>query len=67
MRALYPLALTLAIFGSAAGAQQSDDRDYLTALLEDNLSGAGRQVTITGFKGARSSVASIDSLTIAGD
>ncbi|MFA9230492.1 MAG: translocation/assembly module TamB domain-containing protein [Microgenomates group bacterium] len=67
MRALYPLALTLAIFGSAAGAQQSDDRDYLTALLEDNLSGAGRQVTITGFRGALSSVASIDSLTIADD
>lgn len=67
MRALYPLALSLAIFGSAAGAQQNSDRDYLTALLEDNLSGAGRQVTITGFTGALSSVASIDTLTIADD
>ena len=29
-------------------AAQEDDRDYLTAFLEDNLSGAGRKVTITG-------------------
>ncbi|MEY4698292.1 MAG: hypothetical protein RIT14_2720, partial [Pseudomonadota bacterium] len=41
------------------------DRGYLTALLEDSLSGAGREVTITGFSGALSSRAAIDSLTIA--
>ena len=45
----------------------ADDRSYLTALLEDNLSGAGRQVVITGFAGALSSRASIDQLTIADD
>jgi translocation and assembly module TamB len=44
-----------------------DDRDYLTALLEDNLSGAGRQVVITGFEGALSSQAKIAQLTIADD
>ena len=43
------------------------DRDYLTALLEDNLSGAGRQVVITGFEGALSSQAKIAEMTIADD
>jgi translocation and assembly module TamB len=52
----------------AAGlAQESDDRSYLTAFLEDNLSGAGRQVTITGFEGALSSRATIEKLQIADD
>ncbi len=46
---------------------QEDDRDYLTAFLEDSLSGAGRQVTVTGFAGALSSRATIESLTIADD
>ena len=64
MRWFRPLAVAL-IMATPAGAQ--DDRGYLTALLEDNLSGAGRDVTITGFAGALSSRASIDSLTIADD
>jgi translocation and assembly module TamB len=46
---------------------QQDDRGYLTALLEDNLSGAGRSVVITGFEGALSSQARIAQLTIADD
>ena len=46
---------------------QEDDRDYLTAFLEDTLSGAGRQVTVTGFAGALSSQATIETLTIADD
>lgn len=50
-----------------AAAAQTDDRDYLTAFLEDNLSGAGRAVTITGFSGALSSTAAIERLTIADD
>lgn len=45
----------------------ADDRGYLQALLEDNLSGAGRQVSITGFAGALSSRATIEQLTIADD
>ncbi|MGO4906800.1 translocation/assembly module TamB domain-containing protein [Pseudorhodobacter sp. W20_MBD10_FR17] len=48
-----------------AALAQSDDRDTLTAFLEDNLSGSGRKVTVTGFTGAFSSQAQIDSLTIA--
>ena len=46
---------------------QTDDRSYLTAFLEDNLSGAGRQVVITGFEGALSSQARIAEMTIADD
>jgi translocation and assembly module TamB len=46
---------------------QEDDRDYLTAFLEDTLSDAGRQVTVTGFAGALSSQATIEQLTIADD
>lgn len=46
---------------------QEDDRGYLTAFLEDNLSGAGRKITITGFEGALSSRATIERLQIADD
>ncbi len=47
-------------------AQNSaDDRSFLTAFLEDNLSGFGRKVTITGFQGVLSSRATFESLTIA--
>ena len=44
---------------------QTDDRGYLTAFLEDNLSGAGRVVVVTGFEGALSSQATVDEITIA--
>ena len=59
-------ALALCCLPLAAVAQD-DDRGYLTALLEDNLSGAGRAVVITGFEGALSSRATIERLTIADD
>lgn len=58
--------LALALLPMPALAQ-TDDRGYLTALLEDNLSGAGRQVVVTGFEGALSSQAKIAELTIADD
>lgn len=48
-------------------AARADDRSYLTAFLEDSLSGAGRKVTITGFAGALSSRATMQQLTIADD
>ena len=68
MRApLFPLvALCLALAPQTVHAQE-DDRSYLVALLEDNLSGAGRKITINGFEGALSSVASLDEMTIADD
>ena len=49
---------------STAWAQESD-KDFLTRYLEDNLSGAGRVVTITGFAGALSSRATMAQMTIA--
>lgn len=58
--------LTACLLASPVVAQ-TDDRDYLTAFLEDSLSGAGRQVTVTGFAGALSSRATMDQLTIADD
>ncbi|MEB8385805.1 translocation/assembly module TamB domain-containing protein [Rhodobacteraceae bacterium KMM 6894] len=44
-----------------------DERGYLQAFLEDNLSSAGREVRIIGLTGALSSEATIDSLSIADD
>lgn len=69
MRRLLLIACLTAAPGLAqepAFAQEAD-RDYLTAFLEDTLSDAGRQVTVTGFAGALSSQASIQQLTIADD
>lgn len=59
------LILMLCLLPLAATAQ--DDRDRLTAFLEDSLSDAGRTVTVTGFRGALSSRATVDRLTIADD
>ena len=61
------LGLGLVTGLAPAARAQEDDRDYLTAFLEDNLSGAGRKITITGFEGALSSRASIERLQIADD
>lgn len=59
------LALGAVCFGPVAA--QEGDQGYLAAFLQDSLSDAGRQVTITGFAGALSSRATIDTLTIADD
>ncbi len=64
MRIWPALAICCLPLGAVA---QEDDRGYLTALLEDNLSGAGRSVVITGFAGALSSQATIERMTIADD
>ena len=58
---LPPVALPSAV------QAQEDDRSYLVAFLEDNLSGVGRKVTITGFEGALSARATIEKLEIADD
>ena len=63
----YALPLCVALLLPLPALAQEDDRSYLTAFLEDNLSGAGRKVTITGFEGALSSQASIEKLEIADD
>lgn len=50
-------------------AQDSDqtarDRSMIVGFLEDNLSGAGRDIRIEGFKGVLSSSATMERLTIA--
>ncbi|KMK66177.1 translocation/assembly module TamB domain-containing protein [Puniceibacterium sp. IMCC21224] len=68
-RILLPVAITaVLVVGAPIVAQTEDeDRGYLQALLEDNLSGAGRDIRIKGFAGALSSQATIEELTIADD
>ncbi len=50
-----------------AMAEEEEDKGFLTTKIQELLSGAGREVNITGFKGALSSTASFDRLTIADD
>ena len=63
--------LLLAWVATAAPAMaqegSADDKSFLEDWLETNLSGAGREVTVTGFAGALSSQARLESLTIADD
>ncbi len=65
------LALAMLIWPLVAvaqdAAQAEADRGFIQGLLEDNLSGAGRVVRITGFAGALSSRATFTELTIADD
>lgn len=44
---------------------EREDRGRIVAFLEDNLSGAGREVILRGFEGALSSTATATQLTIA--
>jgi translocation and assembly module TamB len=61
------IGMVFVMAGSVGHAQSGDEKGYLTTLLEQTLSDAGRVVTVTGFTGALSSVASLDALTIADD
>jgi translocation and assembly module TamB len=45
--------------------EEQDDKTYLENLIQDALSGDDHKVTVTGFKGALSSQAELDLLTIA--
>jgi translocation and assembly module TamB len=65
MWCLKPLLVAALLVTPVGASAQQSDRDYLTAFLEDNLSDAGREVTITGFAGALSSRATVQQLTIA--
>lgn len=65
---MWRFGIALALLGSPFMADaQTADRDYLTAFLEDSLSGIGRKVVVTGFAGALSSQATVKELTIADD
>ncbi|MFT6944988.1 MAG: translocation and assembly module TamB, partial [Yoonia sp.] len=58
-------ALVLGPFTVVAQTQEDEDKGYLTNLIEENLSGDSRTVTIVGFAGALSSQATIERLTVA--
>lgn len=47
--------------------EEERDRGLLTSFIEDNLSSAGRTVTVLGFRGALSSRATVATITIADD
>ncbi len=54
------------IFGATEEEKAEEDPGgYLEGLIEDNLSGEGRDVEITGFDGALSGRATLETLTIA--
>ena len=68
MRHLLAALLALPLLGQPAIAQDDDDgAGFLTRFLQDSLSEAGREVRISGFRGAISSRARIDRMTIADD
>ncbi|SEK97470.1 autotransporter secretion inner membrane protein TamB [Roseovarius azorensis] len=68
MRRLIVISLLLAGLAAPLSSQtEAEDRGLLQRLIEDNLSAAGREVRITGFRGALSSQASLDEMTIADD
>ncbi len=55
--------ITLGVISPAFA--QNDDKSFLTRTIQDALSGAGRTVSIDGFRGALSSEASFQRMTIA--
>ncbi|WP_102110204.1 translocation/assembly module TamB domain-containing protein [Oceaniglobus roseus] len=59
------VAGSLTAWAQTGTAQDDDGGGFLERLIEDNLSSAGRDVRIQGFRGALSSEASLDELTIA--
>ncbi|MGR3662975.1 MAG: hypothetical protein ACU0CA_17610, partial [Paracoccaceae bacterium] len=65
MRRLLFIFLLCLTAGTVIAQDVEDDKGFITRMLQDNLSGAGRVVTIDGFAGALSSRARIERLTIA--
>ncbi|MCA0042610.1 translocation/assembly module TamB domain-containing protein [Celeribacter litoreus] len=59
------LFLPLGLMAQEDTSQTDRDRSMIVGFLEDNLSGAGRDIRIEGFKGLLSSTATLDELTIA--
>ncbi len=52
------------IFGTDTAESDVEQGSLLERLIEDSLSGTGRSVTVTGFRGALSGQATLESLTI---
>ena len=62
-----PIILVCLLPTIAPAQDEETDRGLIASFLQDNLSGAGRQISIYGFSGALSSKAEIERLTIADD
>jgi len=62
-----PLAALAQDSAAEISQQVEDDKGFITRFLEEKLSGAGRQVVIDGFRGALSSRATFDRMTITDD
>lgn len=62
-----PLAALAQDTAAEISQEVEDDRGFITRFLEEKLSGAGRQVVIEGFRGALSSRATFERMTIADD
>ncbi len=58
-------ASLLLLCGLSAAFAQDDDKGFLTRTIQNALSGSGRTVSIDGFRGALSSEAAFDRMTIA--
>ena len=56
---------TLLIAAPSATISQDDDGSFIERTIQNALSGAGREVNVTGFSGALSSTATMEELTIA--
>ena len=67
--AILVTVLALVLPGMTQAQEQDDggDRSRIAAFLESQLSDGARTVTIRGFRGALSSTAEMDLLTIADD
>ena len=52
------------LFGTDTAESDVEQGTLLEQLIEDSLSGAGRSVTVTGFRGALSGQATLERLTI---
>lgn len=59
------IAVLIAPVTARAQSQEDEDKGFIVNWIEENLSAAGRSVTLTGFEGALSSEATIERLTIA--
>ncbi|MCG6884639.1 MAG: translocation/assembly module TamB domain-containing protein [Silicimonas sp.] len=53
------------LFGTDEADSDAEQGTLLERLIEDSLSGEGRSVTVTGFRGALAGKATLESLTIA--
>ncbi|WP_263568242.1 translocation/assembly module TamB domain-containing protein [Paracoccus sp. DMF] len=62
-----PLAAMAQDSAAEISQQVEDDKGFITRFLQEKLSGAGRDVQIDGFRGALSSRATFDRMTIADD